>query len=239
MRSYEGAVKYAEGQRLNPAAYVRHGSLCQRFARSCVGAGVFGGSALSAWHSIPSDKKAEGRFVPGGLSYWDDPSRSGESGHATFNITKGMTYSTDILREGRVSLVPYGLIEDRWNMRYLGTILWTPSGWIDLPRGATPAPPSRGDGPRVSPWSKGAVYLSKLHYGQKNSGSVRRLQYMLRKKGFTTVSVTGNYDAKTDTAVRAWQKSIGHTPDKQYRSFIGPVEFGLMFKQPPYARHYS
>lgn len=233
MRTWTEQCKVAESLRVNRPWFVREGSHCQQAARTIVGAAAWGHprSAKGAWDAIPERHKARGVFIEGGISYWDYPHKSGEAGHAAWNFTKKRVYSTDILAEGYISVVPYTLIEDRWNMRYLGTILWTPSGTIALP----PKEPA----PTVSPWSHGPVYISKLHHGQRASDSVKRLQYMLRKKGFRGVSITGNYDLSTDTAVRAWQKSIGHRPDPAGKSFIGPVEFTAMFKSPPYTRLYS
>lgn len=233
MRTWAEECRVAESLRTNPPWFVQAGSHCQQAARTIVGAAAWGSprTALGAWRAVPESLKVRGKFIEGGISYWDYPSKEGEAGHAAWNYTKGRVYSTDILIEGRVSIVPYGLIADRWNMRYLGTILWTPSGRIAL----APKPTL----PTVSPWSKGAVYISKLHYGQRSSDSVKRLQYQLRAKGYSGVSITGNYDLSTDSAVRSWQKMIGHNPDPPAKSFLGPVEFRAMFKEPPYVRHNS
>jgi N-acetylmuramoyl-L-alanine amidase len=79
----------------------------------------------------------------------------------------------------------------------------------------------------------GNVYVSKLKYGQKNSDSVRRLQVRLNEVPpveATKVVETGNYDDPTDAAVRAWQKSIGDTPDSPKQSFLGPKQSELIFK---------
>jgi hypothetical protein len=70
----------------------------------------------------------------------------------------------------------------------------------------------------------GKVYLSKLKYGQKDSDSVKRLQTVLK------IAETGNYDAATDKAVIAWQKSIGDTPDPIGASFLGPKQAELIFR---------
>jgi hypothetical protein len=232
MRTWAEECKVAESLRVNPPWYVREGNHCQQASRVIVGADAWGypRTALGAWNAIPAEHKAFGKFIPGGISYWDDLRRTGEAGHAAWTFTSGRVYSTDILQFGRVSIVPYTYIHDRWGMRYLGTILWTPSGKISLPP-ATPVPV-------VSPWSKGDVYMSKLHYGQTASDSVKRLQYRLRALGYTAVTITGNYDNSTDAAVRAWQHRVGHPMDPIGHSFIGPVEFKMLFSSPPYIRHY-
>lgn len=230
MRTWAEECKVAESLRVNPPSYVRRGFRCQQASRVIVGAGPFGESAFEAWHNIPAAHKVAGKYIEGGISYWDDPRVSGEAGHAAWNFTRGRVYSVDILQHGRMSIVPYTYIHEKWGMRYLGTILWTPSGSISL----APQKPA----PVISPWSKGDVYLSKLHHGQANSDSVRRLQYKLRGLGYMAVSITGNYDTATDGAVRAWQHRVGHAMDPVGKSFIGPVEFKMLFPSPPYTRHY-
>lgn len=230
MRTWTEECKVAESLRVHPPSFVRRGRRCQQASRTIVGASAWGDSALEAWHAIPDAHKVHGRYVEGGISYWDDIKRTGEAGHAAWNFTKGRVYSTDILVFGRMSVVPYTYIHEKWGMRYLGTILWTPSGNIALP----PQKPA----PVVSPWSKGDVYLSKLHHGQTNSDSVKRLQYKMRALGYVHVSITGNYDNNTDLAVRTWQQRVGHKPDPVGKSFIGPVEFKMLFPSPPYTRHY-
>lgn len=76
----------------------------------------------------------------------------------------------------------------------------------------------------------GPVYLSKLKYGQTDSDSVKRLQTRLIELGFKYHSVTGTYLDQTDKSVRAWQASIGDTPDPINKSYIGPKQAEVLFK---------
>jgi hypothetical protein len=77
----------------------------------------------------------------------------------------------------------------------------------------------------------GEVYLSKLHYGQAESDSVRRLQTrLLEVQPDSKHSVTGTYGSLTDASVRAWQKSIGDSPDEALKSSIGPKQAAILFK---------
>lgn len=60
-----------------------------------------------------------------------------------------------------------------------------------------------------SKWEHGDVYVSKLHAGQKDSDSVRRLQTQLKKLKhfrFSFVPVNGTYGPRTVRAVQRWQK---------------------------------
>lgn len=228
MRTYAQAVAYAESQRVNPSRdWTR---LCQMFSRNCVGAAAWAGTARNAFYAIPERHRFTTAPRAGSLVYFDDPRISGEAGHAVFMVTNGYCYSNDILVRGKISKVPLSLIREKWGMRQLGWIDWTPSGAINLAPVSAPVS-------SPSPWSKGAVYQDRLKFGMRDSDSVRRLQYQLRKKGYSQVVINGNYGATTDAAVRAWQKKIGHIPDAIGQSFLGPVETKLMFPVPPYVIH--
>lgn len=66
---------------------------------------------------------------------------------------------------------------------------------------------------RDSPWSEGDIYLSKLHFGQQDSDSVKRLQFRLRhhqipEAASKRLRVTGNWAAQTTDAVRRWQRHV-------------------------------
>jgi len=66
-----------------------------------------------------------------------------------------------------------------------------------------------------SPWSKGDVYVPRLHKGRDNSDSVRRLQYRLRNHqdhGTSDLPITGNYATRTVEAVRRWQRNVAEVP---------------------------
>ena len=90
-----------------------------------------------------------------------------------------------------------------WNIQYLG--------WADRFSGGAIAglhvPGGR------SPWSHGDVYRSKLEYGQRNSDSVRRLQYRLnRVRGLpgSKLPITGYFGGMTARKVKAYLDHIGH-----------------------------
>lgn len=69
---------------------------------------------------------------------------------------------------------------------------------------------------------KPKVYLSKLHYGQRNSRSVKKLQRRLNKKfPNRKIPVTGYYGKQTDFLVRLHQKKLGWKPDPKGKSFVG------------------
>ena len=91
--------------------------------------------------------------------------------------------------------------------------------------------------PSGSPWAGGDVWVDKLHYGQMESDSVKRLQYQLNGvtlPGGQELPITGNYLEMTDHEVRLWQSQIGDTPDPVNESFLGPKQAALMFPVPPY-----
>lgn len=73
--------------------------------------------------------------------------------------------------------------------------------------------------PDTSKWASGDVYVSKLHKGQDDSDSVRRLQYRLLHHPDVpamNVALTGFYGDGTEAAVRFWQRQIAdEEPDQQ------------------------
>lgn len=104
---------------------------------------------------------------------------------------------------------------------------------------ADPAPViAHGGGSTDSPWSAGPVYEEKLHYGQRDSDSVRRLQYVLNGislDGGSELTIDGDYGDATDREVRLWQEQICHDPpDPAGESFLGPEQTAAMFDEPPY-----
>jgi murein DD-endopeptidase MepM/ murein hydrolase activator NlpD len=87
---------------------------------------------------------------------------------------------------------------------------------------------------RVSPWSHGDVYVSRLHQGEKNSDSVRRLQWRLLdhpKVPAREVSVNGHYDAGTVSAVQHWQREVYKADDNRDGSHLGNPQANQLFGQ--------
>jgi hypothetical protein len=93
-----------------------------------------------------------------------------------------------------------------------------PQSWIDAQKSAPPPPPAGAD--------FGPVYIDKLHYGQKDSDSVRALQralnaHRLAAPGNITLVVSGNYLDLTDQVVRACQAQHRYGSDAPRTSFVG------------------
>lgn len=70
------------------------------------------------------------------------------------------------------------------------------------------------------------TYLSKLHYGQKNSNSVKNLQRALNSHRpplpGAKLPISGNYGPATDAKVRRCQKLRFGQSDPVGKSFVGP-----------------
>jgi hypothetical protein len=91
------------------------------------------------------------------------------------------------------------------------------------------------------------IYSDKLGYGEPSNGdafsdSIKELQARLNDiplpaPGNVTLLIDGVYSDATDTVVRAWQKSIGNSPDAAQKSYLGPSQRALMFPSPPYTVH--
>jgi murein DD-endopeptidase MepM/ murein hydrolase activator NlpD len=76
------------------------------------------------------------------------------------------------------------------------------------------------------------VLLSELHFGEKESSSVRRLQRALKKHRAgddPAIHVTGNYLDETDTAVRLCQQRHGFGNDAPASSNVGPLQAAHLF----------
>ena len=97
--------------------------------------------------------------------------------------------------------------------------------------------PSGGEGD----WASGDVWVEKLHYGQMDSDSVKRLQHQLNQtslEGGQELPITGNYLDETDEEVRLWQVQVcGDPADPVNQSFLGPSQAAKMFPSPPYVLH--
>jgi murein DD-endopeptidase MepM/ murein hydrolase activator NlpD len=103
-------------------------------------------------------------------------------------------------------------------------------------RSLTVYPPSRV---WESPWASGAVYLSRLRFGVRNSDSVKRLQYRLRAKypryaKRLKLRINGNYDSATDMLVRRHQRLAGWRwgqmrVDAVGASSVGPKQAAHIF----------
>ena len=87
---------------------------------------------------------------------------------------------------------------------------WSPGGHVN-PQPWLDAVPGGGSG----------VYLSRLHYGQMDSDSVRVLQRALRGHIAGGLPITGNYLAQTDAAVRSCQRMHGLGHDAPGESYVG------------------
>lgn len=212
MRSYAAAVAYAEGQRRRPSR--NWAGMCQAFARSCVGANGWAGTALSAWNAIPRAHRHGGTPRPGSLVYFDSPSRTGEAGHAVFMADGGYCYSTDIVRHGKVDKVPLAWIHSRWGMRQLGWIDWTPSGAINLKPAVAPMP-KPVPAVDLSALQKAASIdpgAAQGHVTAGSAGSVLTVERSLVAERLLEAQwVDGSYGTKTKEAYAAWQRRCGYS----------------------------
>jgi hypothetical protein len=132
--SWQGIVNWCQLQVSH--ASINWTNLCQRFARTAVGAEAWGTTARRAYEAIPASHRVTNpkNFRAGMLVYFGRPGV--DPGHATVMSDKpGYVYSTDILRRGKVDLVPISLIVNKWGLPLRGAITWTPSGYIPYKKG--------------------------------------------------------------------------------------------------------
>lgn len=204
MRTYAEAKARAAAEAANPSRDWT--GWCQVFAQACVGAAPWGASAQDAWNQIPNARTHDGTPWAGSLAYWSGGSRG--FGHVAFAVENGYVYSTDILRPGKVDLVPYTTIHERWGQTYLGYIDWTPSGAINLGPANTPTLPVVSVAHLISaanhdmPAATGAL--------SQWAGEVRLVEAALAAQGLLSGAyVDGSWGTRTRDAYRAWQVRCG------------------------------
>ena len=135
---------------------------------------------------------------------------TGGHGHVALSVGGGRIRSTDCPSNGRVAETDIDWPTRRWGHPYAG---WTgDTGGVTIPGGGSTV-----------------VYLSKLHYGQMDSDSVRELQrklnaHSLAPPGNITLPVTGNYLDLTSQVVVADQRQHGFGNDPLKSSFVGPKQ---------------
>jgi hypothetical protein len=196
---------------------------CLVFVRSCFDVPAHFGSAAEAWHGANvRHATSNGASVPRGVPFfWTGGSRG--FGHIVLSLGGGNCLSTDFIQTGHVDIVRIDNITHGWGQ--------DPMGWTEDVNEVRII----GGG-----WAGGNVYASKLKEGQRDSDSVRRLQYqLLHTDGVPAlnVAITGYYGEGTKAAVNhllvfKW----GFDPDKVNGSSLGYAQAERLFG-PDYTVH--
>lgn len=209
-----GAAAVAASRRSNTCPV----GMCLSEVQEWWGSGHAWPDAITQWNNTIQHRD---RNIPIGAPVFYS---GGKHGHIAIYVGNGMIRSTDAPSNRTIGEVPLDWPKARWNHTYLGwgsklagRVLPLSAPVIHPPAPAhTPAPPVGS-----------VVYVSKLHYGQMDSDSVKALQARLNSISFPphkNVPVTGNYLGETDASVRAWQAFIGDRADAPGRSSIGPKQ---------------
>lgn len=192
-------------------ADIQHGFLCQKVSRTIVNVPAFGASAVEAYHNIPDKYKRPGERIDGALAYYDDPRKSGEAGHATWQI-KNFEWSVDVVKWGDLDLVPWGTIEKEWGLRFLGSAIGTPYGALNLAPRPAPSP---------VPHTLPVVYLHQLTKDGKPSVSAALVNDALIELGFLKPSLRRSFwSPAAQAAFRAFRESQGLSPTSNGTAFI-------------------
>jgi hypothetical protein len=194
--------------------------MCLKEVRTAQGIPSANSNATGAWESAIGRHHDDTSPPVGAPVFWT----GGSGGHGHIAIFDGVNVrSTDAGGSGKMGTKPLSWFASNWGLTYRG---WAEgyNGYLVKDLGADSG----------SDWSSGDVYLDKLRYGQRDSDSVRRLQYTLNETsipapGNVTLPITGNYLDQTDEVVRAWQLMIGDTPDPAGASFLGPKQAAALF----------
>jgi hypothetical protein len=201
--------------------------LCLKQVRIWYGLPARYTSAASAWQRAKLRIKDD-RIPPRGAPvFWTGGSKG--FGHIALSLGNGRIRSTDVAGSGGVGTVSIDFPAQHWGLHYAG---WT----ADLNAVVIP---DLVELYVERSWGAGDVYLDKLHFGQRDSDSVRRLQRVLNgiklpDAGKPRLPITGNYLEMTDAAVRAWQAFAGDEPDPIHKSMVHPDQADQLFAQPPY-----
>jgi hypothetical protein len=156
--------------------------------------------------------------------YWNpNVARADDYGHAVHCQANDMVASTDILRTGQVDYVPRTFIENRWGLRWLGAIDWTPSGAISL--APIPVPPMPVV--KLAVVQAAAKIAARGPYQKLND--VKMVQYALMHAGLLKVTqVDGMFGPITLSAYAHWQRLLGHSgtessgvPGKETLTILG------------------
>ena len=213
MRTAAEAI--AESRRWSSNQY----GMCLLTVQTWLAAPWTGPWAEDAWNRWGGQHRGDKNPPPGVPVYWHNP-RS-RYGHIALSVGGGRVRSTDWPSSGRVSELSIDQMTRGWNLQYLG---WASRiGGQAIPGVGHSTPHPHGSGHDV--------YIRKLHYGQKDSDSVKELQKRLAHLGFhVPAGATGNYFGQTDRAVRAWQRKIGDAVDRAGHSSIGPRQAQALFR---------
>lgn len=93
--------------------------LCLRFVRTMLEIPSGAPTAIAAWKAVPSKLTHSWYNAPAGVPvFWSGGSTG--AGHIAIADGTGKCWSSDILREGHVDLVPITLIAAKWGLHYLG-----------------------------------------------------------------------------------------------------------------------
>jgi len=142
----------------------------------------------------------------------------GNNGHAALSYGDGKIVTTDPTNDpGGTGIEPLAYPE-RWGATSSKRV------WTDTYNGV------RFDIEGAT--DHGPVYLSKLHYGQQASDSVKRLQLHLNGHPLQNgeeLAISGNYLDQTDEEVRLCQQQHGYGNDPAKASSVGPKQAAHLF----------
>lgn len=128
MRTWRDSLNFAAAESAHPSQDWYN--LCQKFARTAVGAAAWAPSARLAFNAVPAAHRHSGVPPAGALAYYGNPDTG--NGHVALSAGGGYVWSTDIKRHGQIDKVRYDVFARAWGLAYRGWIDWTPSGPIDI-----------------------------------------------------------------------------------------------------------
>jgi hypothetical protein len=166
-----------------------------------------------------SDRCFTGAPPRGALIAW----KYGNNGHAAISLGDGDIATTDPSGDPGGSGVESISYPEKWGASSSARV------WTDEYNNVRFDVADSGNSGSIS---HGKVYLSKLHYGQEDSDSVKRLQHALNLHhldGGEELPITGNYLTETDEEVRLCQQQHDYGNDAAKKSYVGPSQAKHLF----------
>ena len=178
-------------------------------------------SAAEAWMRA-RDKHPGDQTAPAGVPvFWTGGSQG--YGHIALSVGGGKCRSTDVPSAGRVATVEIDWITEHWGQKYMG---WTEDlNGVTIPYADRTLPNDA---------ASGIVYVEKLHRGQTNSDSVRRLRYRLNGHSQMPAGrrpgLGAGYGIKVVNAVKYYQTTIApKTPGPKDGSSMSNQQANQLF----------
>lgn len=223
--STEEAMAFFKRAHEGPASYSR---MCLMLARLARDIGSLYYSAHAAQVATPQEHRVGWSGVKKGhVGYFGRPGDSNVFDHIATcagytSDRRRLWWTNDAIRSGGVDLVVDPSPTQSWFELHWGEPFIHGADWLNGVPFVVGREPSK--------WASGDVFVSKLHRGQNDSDSVRRLQYRLNQHDALNKDypITGNYRNRTCELAQKWQRRVAEVGSNDGTD-IGVVQAERLF----------